>query len=95
MKYKNLVGIHIYSDWIGLVASLNEVLKKEEVQEIYEFYGNVANIKLFIEKDNDELRFMEKVNKAINDVGIKEGTKYLPNDKYKKILDHLKQIAKM
>lgn len=93
--YKNNAGVHIHSDWITLVASLKAILKKEEIEQIYTFYGNVSDIKLLIEKDNLEAGIMGRVNSAINNLGIKVGSTYLPNKEYAEILNHLKQIAKI
>ena len=93
--YKNNAGIHIHSDWISLVASLKGILKEDEIEKIYTFYGNVSDMKVLIEKDNLEDGNMGRVNSIINNLGIKTDNTYLPNKEYSEILNHLKQIAKI
>ena len=95
ITYKNSIGVHIHSDWIGLVASLKGILEEDEIKKIYTFYGHVSDIKLLIEKDHVETGSIERVSNAFSMIGITVDGKYQPNQDYTEILRHLKEMAKI
>lgn len=94
MNFKNQIGVHIHPDWIGLVASLKDHLSQTETEQIYTFYGCVSDMKDKIEATCLESGNMGRVNHIINELGNKDGDKYIPNNNYQFIINKLKYIAK-
>lgn len=92
LKLKEKVTIHICSEWISVVASLNKVLSTEEIEKLYLFYGNLEEMKKFSDKEELLNSNLPDIKKIVNNLGEVKNGEYQSKSDISTIMDKLQKI---
>lgn len=91
-KLKEKAAIHISSEWISVVASLNKVLSTEEIEKLYLFYGHLEEMKKLSDIEEPLNSNLRDIKKVVNNLGEVKNGKYQSKNDISTIMDKLQKI---